>query len=420
MGDPPTAVTELQHFRGAEYCDAPVRRLLSLLAVLVAVSLAVPASAQDDLDAVRAAVDETQRRLDDAQSRADAATADFAAAETRLGEIDVELNRLANEVDATNARLGVLRGDLAEFAVDQFTGAGGDELLVFELADLNEHARADAMAGFLAPIGRDEVDEYRSVRAEAELAERRLEELRAEQVDTLDALDEAQATVYVELATVQDELVNLNAILSALEEEERQRIEAERIAAERQRALEAAAAAAATSTTTTTTTVPVTQPVTDDDATDGDATDPDDVEPDDPPPTSTVPPPDAGDYLCPVQGPVSFTDSWGAPRSGGRKHKGVDMMAANGTPVVAPVSGTVTARDNSIGGLSFHLDGADGNYYYGTHLSSYGATGSVSAGTVIGYVGATGNATTPHLHFEVHLGGRGNAVNPYPYVAQWC
>jgi murein DD-endopeptidase MepM/ murein hydrolase activator NlpD len=95
------------------------------------------------------------------------------------------------------------------------------------------------------------------------------------------------------------------------------------------------------------------------------------------------------------------------------------MMAAHGTPVVAPVAGTVTHRGNSIGGMSYHLNGVDGNYYYGTHLSGYANPGSVSAGTVIGYVGATGNAGTPHLHFEIHPGG-GSAINPYPIVRAAC
>jgi hypothetical protein len=132
-------------------------------------------------------------------------------------------------------------------------------------------------------------------------------------------------------------------------------------------------------------------------------------------------------WLCPVAGPVSFIDSWGAPRSGGRTHKGVDMFAARGTPVVAPVSGTVEHRSNTIGGLSFHLWGHDGTYYYGTHLSAYGPiSGRVDAGTVVGYVGDTGNArgTSPHLHFEIHpdreRGEPSAPVNPTPAVASAC
>ena len=125
-----------------------------------------------------------------------------------------------------------------------------------------------------------------------------------------------------------------------------------------------------------------------------------------------------------VDGPVSFVDSFGAPRSGGRGHKGVDMLSPRGTPSVAPVSGTVTHRGNGIGGLSWHLNGDDGNYYYGTHLDSYAnqGAGHVEAGTVIGYVGDTGNAKgTPHLHFEIYPAGVEpgdvyRAVDPWPWL----
>ncbi len=124
--------------------------------------------------------------------------------------------------------------------------------------------------------------------------------------------------------------------------------------------------------------------------------------------------------ICPVGGAHSFINSWGFPRSGGRRHKGVDIIANMGTPLVAPVSGTVKHRGNRVGGLSYHLEGDDGNYYYGTHLSSYGQSGYVTAGTVIGYVGDSGNAAgIPHLHFEIHPGG-GSATNPYPSVAYVC
>jgi peptidoglycan LD-endopeptidase LytH len=129
-----------------------------------------------------------------------------------------------------------------------------------------------------------------------------------------------------------------------------------------------------------------------------------------------------GAMMCPVDGPVHFTDTWGAARSGGRSHQGVDMLAARGTPTVAPVSGEVQHRGSSLGGLSWYVYGDNGNMYYGTHLSAYEnqGVGWVEAGTVIGYVGDTGNARgTPHLHFEVHPGG-GAAVNPYPYVVEAC
>jgi peptidoglycan LD-endopeptidase LytH len=150
------------------------------------------------------------------------------------------------------------------------------------------------------------------------------------------------------------------------------------------------------------------------------------------PPTTTTtappPPPEpevelstGGGIVCPVAGAVDFVDSWGAARSGGRAHKGTDMMAANGTPTVAPVSGTVEHRGSSLGGLSWYVHGDDGNTYYGTHLSGYENEGAgwVEAGTVIGYVGESGNAGSPHLHFEFQPGG-GSPVNPYALVAGAC
>ncbi|MEL7158880.1 MAG: M23 family metallopeptidase [Actinomycetota bacterium] len=124
---------------------------------------------------------------------------------------------------------------------------------------------------------------------------------------------------------------------------------------------------------------------------------------------------------CPVNGPHSFIDSWGFARSGGRRHKGVDILANIGVEIVAPVSGTVTHRSNRVGGRSFHFTTADGNYFYGTHLSAYGKSGQVNAGEVIGYVGDDGNAAgIPHLHFEIHPGGRGNPINPFIDTAAVC
>ena len=131
--------------------------------------------------------------------------------------------------------------------------------------------------------------------------------------------------------------------------------------------------------------------------------------------------------LCPVAGLTSFTDTWLAPRPGGRQHKGVDIFADDGTPVVAPVDGAVDLGEDALGGLSFRLWGDDGNFYYGAHLAGFAHTsGHVVAGTVIGYVGRTGNAvgTQAHLHFEIHPGRSpgepANPVNPTGAVSVAC
>ena len=122
-----------------------------------------------------------------------------------------------------------------------------------------------------------------------------------------------------------------------------------------------------------------------------------------------------GGISCPVYG-ASYSDTYGSPRSGGRSHQGVDMIAPTGTPIYAVVSGSVNFKNNSLGGLSVWLSGSDGNSYYYAHLDSFeGSSRSVSQGETIGYVGSSGNAPIPHLHFEVHPGG-GAAVNPTPWV----
>lgn len=127
-------------------------------------------------------------------------------------------------------------------------------------------------------------------------------------------------------------------------------------------------------------------------------------------------------WVCPVQGVSHFPDSWGAPRPGGRRHLGIDLFAARGTPVVASVSGVVSHAKGATAGLAYYLRGDDGFTYYGAHLDTLEAgPGRVERGARIGTVGTTGNAkgTTPHLHFEIKPGG-GVPVNPLPSLDRWC
>ena len=125
----------------------------------------------------------------------------------------------------------------------------------------------------------------------------------------------------------------------------------------------------------------------------------------------------------PLPATCRFWDTWGAARSGGRRHQGVDIFAASGTPIYAVRNGTITKLQHtykgSLAGNAVWLTTADGTYYFYAHLKGFangvGAGRTVKAGDVIGYVGMTGNAPVNHLHFEVHPGG-GSPVNPYPYV----
>jgi murein DD-endopeptidase MepM/ murein hydrolase activator NlpD len=138
-------------------------------------------------------------------------------------------------------------------------------------------------------------------------------------------------------------------------------------------------------------------------------------------PAPVIPPPTAG-IICPIRGPVSFVDSWGAPRPGGRHHEGVDLMSPFGTPNVAVISGNITERYGNRQGNGIFLYGDDGNTYYYFHLQSYaGPPRHVSQGEVIGYVGDTGDAKggPSHTHFEYHPGG-GGPVDPYPLVRSVC
>ena len=127
--------------------------------------------------------------------------------------------------------------------------------------------------------------------------------------------------------------------------------------------------------------------------------------------------------VFPVQGRCGYADTWHAPRSGGRVHLGVDIIAARGNLIYAAAEGTITKvyydRPGSLSGNGVRLTTDDGTYFFYAHFDTIAEGISpgvrVQAGQVVGTIGATGNTSTPHLHFEIHPGG-GTAVNPYPIV----
>ena len=108
------------------------------------------------------------------------------------------------------------------------------------------------------------------------------------------------------------------------------------------------------------------------------------------------------------------------PFSGeGAIHTGVDLEAPMGTPVRSAADGIVVHADWEGGyGRLIIIDHGNGVQTYYGHLSTFGVVPGqeVRRGDVIARSGASGRVTSPHLHYEVRMGG--TPVNPYPYMAQ--
>jgi murein DD-endopeptidase MepM/ murein hydrolase activator NlpD len=126
---------------------------------------------------------------------------------------------------------------------------------------------------------------------------------------------------------------------------------------------------------------------------------------------------------CPVDPPRVVTNSYGAPRDGGRSHEGNDIMAPKGTAIRAVKAGTIRSTGSTpVAGISFYLWDGSTEYYY-AHLDSISVSDGqqVSAGQVVGANGNTGNASggADHLHFEIHPGG-GDSIDPYPALSAAC
>ena len=131
--------------------------------------------------------------------------------------------------------------------------------------------------------------------------------------------------------------------------------------------------------------------------------------------------PSSSGWVCPVPY-YTLTSPFGMRvhpiRGTWTMHNGVDMAAAQGTPIYAAKSGRVTVTSFQAGGAGYyvsinHGDGFSSIYMHMTHyIVSPGMY--VNAGQVIGYVGSTGGSTGPHLHFGISYNGK--YVNPMNYI----
>lgn len=343
----------------------------------------------NELDALAARVSEQLQRLEEAEQALEDAISGLADADAALNETEMRLEQLTALSD--EIVIAAFVSPPAQDALDVFSAESvGDATIKNALLDIEADESADVLS------------ELDAIRAE-------LEERKAKQEDALSKAEVARAEAEAALADLQAgvsqqtefvlrvmergdlDLADLDAAAREREERLAARLremqEAEEYAMALQKLKEAEERAAAAAQAE----------------------------------AEAAAAASSSGWVCPVRGELSFNDTWGAARSGGRSHQGTDIMAASGTPTVAPVSGRVEHRSSSLGGYSWYVYGDDGNTYYGTHLSGYENQGAgwVAQGTVIGYVGASGNATTPHLHFEYHPGG-GSPVNPYSYLVEVC
>lgn len=130
--------------------------------------------------------------------------------------------------------------------------------------------------------------------------------------------------------------------------------------------------------------------------------------------------------------PNQLSDTYTQARSNGRTHDAIDIMAGEGTPVIAAADGTIEKLffSKGGGGITVYERSPDQKWqYYYAHLQGYApglAEGQqVKRGQVIARVDHTGDAvaSAPHLHFAINSMGpgqrwwEGTPINPYPLLA---
>lgn len=352
------------------------------------------AQAKKDLKALQTKLDKLAVQQSDAEADLESTQDEIADVQSRIDDAQEDLDALRAQLSSRLAEMYKNRSsDAADFLNVLFAGDETSLTAVVErLAMVGHVASADSrLVGKVVA----KVKELKSMRADLRAQKAAEAKKNAKYVA-------AREKTLASLEDAKDDYNSLKKKVARLTEEARQaEIAAQKAAAAKKAA--AAAAAAASNGKTTSTTKRKTTGTTENNA----------------------PPPVIADFVFPVDGPNSFSNTWGAPRSGGRTHKGTDIFTARNTPLVACVSGTITSvhpTDSGLGGVTVHLKKGNTTYYY-AHLSSIKsgirAGTRVDAGDVVGYAGNTGNASggAVHLHFEIRPNGV--AINPYPILVQY-
>ena len=342
------------------------------------------------------------------EGKADDAATQWAAAHLKADDIEEQIAVVQSNISQSSAQYQQLEDLLSKIAVDRFTGRSGETILILGGNEV-ESMQRDSLRAVALDTGTAGLDNIEAVRSEFESDQAELDALQSENAALIDALASSQ----VEL---DKQLTDLAALRDRLKDEEVKRAYEAQLAEQRKAEERAAADAAAKLLAEQTAAAQVAVRGAGSDNLDSAVS----ASPIAASAAAAPAPITDSSWHCPINGLNAFGDTWGAPRPGGRRHLGVDMMSPSGTPIVAVVAGTVRMHTSERGGNLATLVGVDGNRYFYGHLSAWeGGSRSVSAGEVIGYVGKTGQTTANHLHFEIHPGG-GAPVNPYPTVRQHC
>jgi murein DD-endopeptidase MepM/ murein hydrolase activator NlpD len=385
----------------------------ALVVMMMAATPALADVTQNDLDAARDRLRAVTERLADEVAAYEAAVSEEVGLEDRLDRLRVQLT-------ARERELVLARAAARDRAAEMYMSAGGST----PATDGEDMERLPTRYVYLESVSqtdREVVNRLEAARRDYEQQEALVEQSVEDQAALRQDMEELVTYIYSELDAANAEYEGLQAEWEA-QEAERLRLEQE--ARELQEFLATSTTTRPVTTTTrsvtpttvgiTPTTVAVTTPTVPGAATTTTT----------PAPTTTLPPVPAGTRVCPVDGATSFNNTWGAPRSGGRGHTGVDMLASEGTRLVAIESGVIWSPGwHSAGGLGLYIRGDSGDIWYYAHLSAYvaGLVGGlrVQAGQLVGYVGHTGNASTPHLHLGWQPGG-GSYQNAFFVVDALC
>jgi murein DD-endopeptidase MepM/ murein hydrolase activator NlpD len=387
----------------------PVAFRLLATACAVAVLAAVGPMASADDAPTKADVDAARDRKHELKHELDAQVASLAALETELNQAAFEVDRLEGDIEQTRVELaGVqkriaqtqrrydgLRRRLNDRAAQAFMDGPGTSLeLILDAATFSEFTDRIEFVEAVNAADATLAQDVANLGYELGLDQDRLAELKAEQQDNLAQAEDRERLFEEKLAQAQALRAQIDA---NLEEAQRYSKKTNRLYQEAQDAYQTGS-------------------------------------------HSNVPLPAQWRgvlEVCPVDQPRAFGDGFGAPRyvGGFHPHRGVDIVAPEGTPVRATFDGFATDATNTLGGTAVKVSGTYGTTY-NAHLGSIVKLGSVQAGDVIGTVSSTGLAggTTPHDHFEfwpnvvpsdwiVSYYGYAvidGAINPYPLLVDAC